>query len=95
VGRVEVTDTGVGLTPSDMALLFQPFSQVGDQAVKTQQGTGLGLYLAKGIVERHDGRIWAESPGPGRGSTFGFEVPLAVEPPPTVEIVSSTPAQSP
>lgn len=72
---VTVSDTGIGLEEDEIERLFQPFSQVppsgGDRG-----GSGLGLYLSKGIIKLHGGRIWCESPGRGQGSTFGFEVPL-------------------
>jgi signal transduction histidine kinase len=73
---VSVTDSGVGIKPEDIGRLFEPFSQLHDTMQKTNAGTGLGLYICKGIVEGHDGRIWCESPGPGKGSTFAFEIPL-------------------
>ena len=74
---VEVRDTGCGLRPEDIAKLFRPFSQAHDKMQKTQSGTGLGLYIAKGIVESHGGAISCESPGPGRGATFRFTLPRA------------------
>ena len=73
---VRVTDTGIGLKPEDIQRLFEPFSQVHDTMQKTNAGTGLGLYICKGIIEGHGGRIWCESPGPGKGATFAFEMPL-------------------
>ena len=72
---VEVRDTGCGLRADDIAKLFRPFSQAHDKMQKTQSGTGLGLYIAKGIVESHGGAISCESPGPGRGATFRFTLP--------------------
>ncbi|HWH07877.1 MAG TPA: PAS domain-containing sensor histidine kinase [Candidatus Thermoplasmatota archaeon] len=73
---VRVTDSGIGLRPEDIQRLFEPFSQVHDTMQKTNAGTGLGLYICKGIIEGHGGRIWCESPGPGKGATFAFELPL-------------------
>ncbi|MFH1619447.1 MAG: HAMP domain-containing sensor histidine kinase [bacterium] len=70
--RVEVRDTGVGIPKSDLARLFLPFEQVRNQM--KAKGTGLGLALAKRIVEMHDGRIGVESEQ-GRGSIFWFELP--------------------
>jgi len=74
--RVDVTDTGVGLRAEDIPQLFQPFSQ-GHAGLETAlSGSGLGLSIAQGIVAQHGGRIWCESPGPGSGATFSFDLPL-------------------
>jgi signal transduction histidine kinase len=71
---VTVTDTGIGLSAEDLPLLFEPFSRLyRQQAVK---GTGLGLYISKGIIEAHGGEIWAESSGRGKGASFVFTLPL-------------------
>jgi signal transduction histidine kinase len=75
---VLVRDTGLGLTQDDIDHLFQPFSQVHDAAQK-KKGSGLGLYICKGILEAHGGRVWCESPGRGQGSTFAFQIPLRQE----------------
>ncbi|MHB8633661.1 MAG: sensor histidine kinase [Thermoplasmatota archaeon] len=69
---VRVTDTGRGITPADIPLLFTPFGQVQGGA---EGGAGLGLHICRGIVERHGGRIWCESEGPGQGATFAFTLP--------------------
>lgn len=74
---VRVTDTGLGLTGEQIAQLFQPFSRPHDGRGPGPRGTGLGLFISKGIVEQHGGRIWAESAGPGTGSSFCFALPLA------------------
>lgn len=74
---VRVADTGPGLLPEQIARLFQPFSQVHDVEGRPTPGTGLGLFISRGIVEQHHGRIWAQSDGPGKGSTFAFALPLA------------------
>lgn len=73
---VRVTDTGPGLTREAMTRLFQPFSQVHEEPARVP-GTGLGLFISRAIIELHGGRIWAESDGPGQGSTFSFALPLA------------------
>src|SRR5690606_40250761 len=67
-----VSDTGPGIAPEDLANLFQPFWQAQRSGT---EGAGLGLSIARGIVEGHGGRIWAES-SPGDGSTFHFTIPL-------------------
>jgi PAS domain S-box-containing protein len=71
--RFSVRDTGPGIAPEDLEHIFQPFWQVRRTA---RLGVGLGLGIARGIVEQHGGRIWVES-RPGAGSTFSFTLPLA------------------
>ncbi|MBI2078574.1 MAG: PAS domain-containing sensor histidine kinase [Euryarchaeota archaeon] len=73
---VSVQDTGIGVPPGQIARLFQPFSQVHDPMQTTAPGTGLGLYVSRGIVEQHGGNIWCYSAGPNAGSTFSFRLPL-------------------
>jgi signal transduction histidine kinase len=73
--EIAVTDTGVGIAPEDQAAIFEEFRQVGTDERRKQEGTGLGLTLAKKFIELHSGRIWVESE-PGRGSTFTFTLPL-------------------
>jgi signal transduction histidine kinase len=74
---VRVTDTGLGLSPEQIEQLFKPFSRPHEDSGSGPKGTGLGLFIAKGIIEQHGGRIWAESPGPGKGSSFCISLPLA------------------
>ncbi|MGQ0534933.1 MAG: sensor histidine kinase, partial [Methanobacteriota archaeon] len=74
---IHVHDTGAGFTREQGVRLFQPFSQVHDTMQWTRAGTGLGLYISKGIVEAHGGEIRAASEGPEHGSTFTVEVPAA------------------
>jgi signal transduction histidine kinase len=74
--EVRVEDTGRGLSEAQLQALFQPFGQVHEGA-EVPDGTGLGLYLCRGIVEQHGGRLWAESAGPGRGAAFTFTLPQA------------------
>lgn len=75
---VQVADTGIGIANEDLARVFEEFEQIDSSYAKTQQGTGLGLALTKRLVELHGGRIWAESAGIGKGSTFAFTLPLEV-----------------
>lgn len=82
--RVEVTDTGAGLTDDQMGRLFQPFSQVHTNMPNAPKGTGLGLYISKGIVRQHGGDMGVQSDGPGKGATFWFTLP--VDGPPSVAV---------
>ena len=80
--RVTVEDTGAGFTAEQASHLFQPFSQVHDPMQTTRAGSGLGLYICKGIVEQHGGGITAHSDGPGKGARFTFVLPRVARPPP-------------
>ena len=77
-GRVifSVQDSGMGIKPGTSPLLFEEFirDERVDSAIK---GSGLGLYIAKSIAEAHGGKVFAESEGEGKGSVFGFNLPLA------------------
>ncbi len=77
---IDVTDTGLGMTKEQQARLFQPFSRVHDVEGTAIAGTGLGLYICKGIMEQHKGELTVSSPGPKKGSTFTLSVPLAATP---------------
>jgi signal transduction histidine kinase len=72
---VSVSDTGIGIDPSNTDKLFREFSQVDSSASRQQQGTGLGLALSKRFIDLHGGTIGAESIV-GRGSTFWFLLPV-------------------
>ena len=69
---IGIKDTGSGIHPEIMPKLFSKF------ASKSFSGTGLGLYISKGIVEAHGGRIWAENNPDGKGATFAFTLPLSI-----------------
>jgi signal transduction histidine kinase len=73
--EISVSDTGIGIEPEDQSKIFNAFVQVDTSASRRYQGTGLGLSLTKKLVELHGGRIWVESDGEGKGSTFRFTLP--------------------
>jgi len=76
--QVDIVDTGQGIKPEDMDKLFKKFNMLGGNYLTKQasQGTGLGLYLSKSLVEMHKGRIWVSSEGEGKGSVFSFTLPV-------------------
>jgi two-component system, NarL family, sensor histidine kinase BarA len=73
---VEVGDTGIGIDPDHHELVFREFAQVDSSASRQHHGTGLGLTIARKLVELHGGRIWVESEL-GSGSRFFFTIPYA------------------
>lgn len=83
--RFSVSDTGPGISPEDQVKLFEPFTQVGNQASAAASGTGLGLAISRSLVERMGSQLRVES-RPGRGSRFWFDVvlPVATDARPTV-----------
>ncbi|OYX31829.1 MAG: ATPase [Caulobacterales bacterium 32-69-10] len=74
--RVEVVDTGIGVTKEDLARLARPFEQIESQHSKTTQGSGLGLALTKSLIEMHHGRFELSSEGLGCGSVAAFTIPV-------------------
>jgi signal transduction histidine kinase len=77
--QVSVSDSGPGIPPDEMSLLFEKYSQTSAARSARGPGSGLGLVICRYLVEAHGGRIWAESE-PGRGSRFVFRLPTASEP---------------
>jgi signal transduction histidine kinase len=72
---LSVTDSGIGINAKTIPFLFQEFSR--DERIEKEiHGTGLGLYIARLFIEAHHGKIWAESEGEGKGSTFYISIPL-------------------
>ena len=71
--KVQVSDTGIGIRKEDLQHVFEPFATI--QKPTYIKGTGLGLSVTKALVNAHGGRIWAESPGEGKGATFTFTLP--------------------
>lgn len=74
--RVIVSDTGIGIPETELPYLFNKFSRGKDVGRLNTGGTGLGLYVGKGMIENNGGRIWAESDGEGKGSRFIIELPV-------------------
>ena len=77
----EVKDNGIGLTEAEIDRLFKKFERIKQPVLSKNPtiidaGTGLGLYITKGIVDAHGGEIWATSEGENKGSTFAFKLPL-------------------
>ena len=76
--RLEVADTGPGISPEEQELIFSRFHRAADTRTQDQRGVGLGLNIANSIVKAHKGTLMVES-SPGRGSTFRVELPLDPE----------------
>ncbi|MBI2333078.1 MAG: HAMP domain-containing protein [Chloroflexi bacterium] len=76
--RISVTDTGIGIPPEHLANIFTRFYRVDKSRSRNAGGgSGIGLTIAKHIIEAHGGRIWAESKGEGQGSSFTFSLKVA------------------
>jgi PAS domain S-box-containing protein len=74
---LQVCDAGIGLPSGAEAMIFEPFGRAPNAEEHAVAGMGLGLYICRSIVERHGGRIWAESPGEQQGTTVNVWVPAA------------------
>jgi signal transduction histidine kinase len=74
---VRVRDRGVGIPKSELKHIFKRFYRIPGPQSSRVKGTGLGLYIVRSVAKRHRGRAWAESEGPGQGSTFVLEFPVA------------------
>jgi signal transduction histidine kinase len=75
--EVFIKDNGIGIPPGELKRVFKRFYRVPVPALPEAKGTGLGLFIVKTIVEKHGGRVRAESRGTGKGSTFLVQLPLA------------------
>ncbi|MFH1182677.1 MAG: HAMP domain-containing sensor histidine kinase [Candidatus Moraniibacteriota bacterium] len=85
--RVTVRDTGIGLRKEEIGNLFQKFVRTGRGNKMSTVGTGLGLYVVRKMIEAHKGKIYAESPGESRGSSFIIELPLDLKNPPDEKFI--------
>ena len=74
---VRVKDKGAGIPQGELKQIFKRFYRVPGPLARRVQGTGLGLYIVRAVAKAHGGRAWAESEGPGRGSTFVLQLPIA------------------
>ncbi|MCG2686806.1 GAF domain-containing sensor histidine kinase, partial [Candidatus Parcubacteria bacterium] len=74
--KVSIKDSGIGINPEEAKILFNKFIRGRKIAEINTSGSGLGLFIAKKIIELHNGKIWVESKGQGKGSEFIFEIPV-------------------
>lgn len=74
---VRVSDGGMGVPKPELKQIFKRFYRVRGPSAPRVAGTGLGLYIVRSVAKRHGGRAWAESEGPGQGSTFVLQLPIA------------------
>lgn len=74
--QFSVTDTGIGVDPKEKDKLFEKFFRTQAANEVTREGTGLGIYVVKKIVAAHEGKIWFDSPGVNKGTTFYFTLPI-------------------
>jgi two-component system, OmpR family, sensor histidine kinase SenX3 len=74
---VRVSDRGVGIPRGQLKRIFKRFYRAPSLVMSRVKGTGLGLFIVRSVVRKHGGRVFAESPGPGQGSTFTIQLPRA------------------
>jgi len=91
--RLAVKDSGIGISEEELPQLFHRFMRTREAQLVETEGTGLGLYVAKTIIEAQKGKIWAESEGLNKGSSFIFELPEAeaVKPESWQEVITLSP----
>lgn len=75
--EVRVKDSGAGIARPELKRIFKRFYRVHGPLATRVKGTGLGLYIVRSVAKRHGGRAWAESAGPGQGSTFTLQFPMS------------------
>ena len=74
---VRIADKGIGIPATQLKRVFKRFYRVPGRVMARVKGTGLGLFIVRSVIEKHGGRVFAESPGPGQGSTFTIQLPRA------------------
>jgi signal transduction histidine kinase len=74
---LRVRDRGIGISPGELKRIFRRFYRIPEAVAMRVKGTGLGLFIVSSIARKHGGRVFAESRGPGHGSTFTLQLPLA------------------
>jgi signal transduction histidine kinase len=73
---VRVRDEGIGISRAELKRIFRRFYRIPEAVTMRLKGTGLGLFIVSSVARKHGGRVFAESDGPGRGSTFTLQLPL-------------------
>jgi signal transduction histidine kinase len=74
---VRVTDHGVGISPAELKRIFKRFYRIPASVAVRTKGSGLGLFIVRSVARKHGGRAFAQSAGPGQGSTFTLLLPAA------------------
>ena len=77
---LRVRDQGAGISPPELKRIFKRFYRIPGATATRVKGTGLGLFIVRSVVKRHGGKVFAESPGPGQGSTFTVQLPIVTPP---------------
>ena len=75
--QIFIKDSGIGLEADELKRIFRRFYRVSNSSTQVKKGTGLGLFIVKSIIEKHGGRVRADSKGEGKGSTFIVQLPIS------------------
>lgn len=73
--RIFIKDNGIGIASNELKQVFKRFYRVSNLSTQEKKGTGLGLFIVQSIIKRHGGKIWADSKGEGKGTTFVVQLP--------------------
>ncbi len=76
--QIRIMDSGVGIAPVELKRIFKRFYRIPNLSTQKAKGTGLGLYIVRTIIKKHKGKIWVESKGEEKGSTFVVQLPKVV-----------------